>query len=85
MTCSLHAALEFTLRLVEDVFRASTIVDVHTREAVAIEVGQSLQADDVVRTLNQLKLDRGVPKVLFCATAASSPVRRWIYGLIATA
>jgi putative transposase len=27
-----------------------TIVDVYTREAVAIEVGQSLKGDDVVRT-----------------------------------
>jgi putative transposase len=47
-------------------FRALTIVDVYTREAVAIEAGQSLKGDDVVRTLNRLKLDRGVPKVLFC-------------------
>jgi putative transposase len=39
-------------------FRALTIVDVHTREAVAIEVGQSLKGDNVVRTLNQLKLLR---------------------------
>ena len=47
-------------------FRSLTIVDVYTREAVAIEVGQSLKGDDVVRTLNLLKLHRGVPKVLFC-------------------
>lgn len=47
-------------------FRALTIVDVPTREAVAIEVGQSLKGDDVVRTLNRLKIDRGVPKVPFC-------------------
>ena len=39
-------------------FRSLTIVDVYTREAVAIEVGQSLKGDDVVRTLNRLKLDR---------------------------
>ena len=47
-------------------FRSLTIVDVYTREAVAIEVGQSLKDDDVVRRLNKLKLERGVPKVLFC-------------------
>ena len=47
-------------------FRSLTIVDVFTREAVAIEPGQSLKGEDVVRTLNRLKLDRGVPKVLFC-------------------
>ncbi|HEU5340213.1 hypothetical protein [Edaphobacter sp.] len=47
-------------------FRSLTIVDVYTREAVAIEVGQSLKGDDVVRTLNRVKLERNVPKVLFC-------------------
>ena len=47
-------------------FRSLTIVDVFTREAVAIEPGQSLKGEDVVRTLNRLKLDRGVPKILFC-------------------
>lgn len=31
-----------------------------------LEVGQSLKGDDVVRTLNCIKLNRGVPKVLFC-------------------
>lgn len=46
-------------------FRALTIVDVFTRESVAIEVGQSLKGDDVVRTMNQLKSKRGVPKLLF--------------------
>ena len=47
-------------------FRALTIVDVFTREGVAITDGQSLKGDDVVRTLNQLKSKRGVPKLLFC-------------------
>ena len=47
-------------------FRSLTIVDVFTREAVAIEPGQSLKGEDVVRTLNRLKLDRGVPRILFC-------------------
>jgi putative transposase len=45
-------------------FRSLTIVDIYTREAVAIEVGQSLKGDDVVRTLNRLKLERGIPKVV---------------------
>src|SRR5579859_111461 len=34
-------------------FRSLTVVEVYTREAVAIEVGQSLKGDDVVRTLNK--------------------------------
>src|SRR5277367_7023815 len=63
-------------------FRALTIVDVNTREAVAIEVGQSLKGDDVVRTLNKLKLDRGVPKVLFCDNGSeftSHAMDLWAY------
>jgi putative transposase len=47
-------------------FRSLTIVDVYTREAVAIEAGQSLKGDDIVRTLNRVKQERSVPKVLFC-------------------
>jgi len=63
-------------------FRSLTIVDVHTREAVAIEVGQSLNGDDVVRTLNRLNLDRGVPKVLFCDNGSefiSQVMDLWAY------
>jgi putative transposase len=46
--------------------RALTIVDVYTREAVAIEARQSLKGDNVVRIFNRSKFDRGVPKALFC-------------------
>jgi putative transposase len=46
-------------------FRSLTIVDAYTREAVAFAVRQSLKGDDAVRTLNKLKLERKVPKVLF--------------------
>jgi putative transposase len=47
-------------------FRALTVLDVFTRESLAIEVGQSLRGDDVVRTLNKLKHEGRVPKLLFC-------------------
>jgi putative transposase len=47
-------------------FRSLTIVDIYTREGLAIEVGQSLKGEDVVRVLSRLKEQRGVPKVLFC-------------------
>jgi putative transposase len=47
-------------------FRSLTIVDIYTREAVAIEAGQSPKGDDIVRVLNRMKLERGVPKVLYC-------------------
>jgi putative transposase len=46
--------------------RSLTIVDVFTREGVAIEVGQSLRGEDVVRTLNRLKHEGRTAKLLFC-------------------
>jgi putative transposase len=50
--------------------RALTIVDVYTRESLAVEAWQSMKGEDVVRVLNRLKLERGVPKVLFCDNGA---------------
>jgi len=47
-------------------FRALTIMDVFTRESLAIEVGQRLKGKDVVAILNEIRLKRGVPKFLFC-------------------
>jgi putative transposase len=63
-------------------FRSLTMVDIYTREAVAIEVGQSLKGDDVVRTLNRVKLERGVPKLLFCDNGSeftSHAMDLWAY------
>ena len=40
------------------------------RESLAIEAGQSLRGEDVVRVLNRLK-ERGVPRMLFCDNGAS--------------
>lgn len=47
-------------------FRALTVVDVFTRESLAIEVGQKFKGGNVVGVLNRIRLDRGVPKMLFC-------------------
>ncbi|MEO6983413.1 MAG: DDE-type integrase/transposase/recombinase [Edaphobacter sp.] len=47
-------------------FLSMTVVDVYMREAVAVEAGKSLKGDDVMRTLSRLKIERGVPKMLFC-------------------
>jgi putative transposase len=47
-------------------FRALTVVDVFTRESLAIEVGQNLKDENVVGVLNRIRQDRGVPKMLFC-------------------
>lgn len=46
-------------------FRALTIVDVFTREALAISVGQRLRGEDVVETLDRLGQQGRRPKYLF--------------------
>jgi putative transposase len=46
--------------------RSLTVVDIFMRESLAIEAGQSLKGEDVVRVLNRLRQERGAPKVLFC-------------------
>jgi len=47
-------------------FRALTIIDVHTRECLAIESGQRMTGEDVVRVLNQLRYRRGAPRRIYC-------------------
>ena len=46
-------------------FRALTIVDVFSREALAIQVGQSLRGEHVVDVCNQLVAQRRAPKRVF--------------------
>jgi putative transposase len=63
-------------------FRALTMLDVYTREGVAIEVGQRLKGEDVVRVLNRMKQHRAVPKVLFCDNGSeftSQAMDLWVY------
>jgi putative transposase len=43
-------------------FRLLTLVDNHSRESLAIEVGQRLTEDDVVRVLEQVTAERGKPQ-----------------------
>lgn len=45
--------------------RALTVVDIFSREALAIEVGKRLRAEDVVSVLNRLVAQRRVPRFLF--------------------
>lgn len=47
-------------------FRALTIVDVFTRENLAIHVGRSLSGQDVVDVLQQLVARRSAPKRIYC-------------------
>jgi len=63
-------------------FRALTVVDVFTRESVAIEVGQSLRGEHVVRVLNRLTAQRGAPTRLYCDNGSefgSQIVDLWAY------
>lgn len=46
-------------------FRALTVIDVFTRESLAIEAGQRLRAENVVATLNRLLSVRKAPRYLF--------------------
>ena len=46
-------------------FRALTIVDVYTREALDIVVGQRLRAEQVVETCNRIVAKRGGPVRIF--------------------
>jgi len=63
-------------------FRALTVVDVYTRECLAIEVGQSLKGPDVVRVLQRISEQRGVPQMLFCDNGSefsSQVMDLWAY------
>jgi putative transposase len=63
-------------------FRALTVVDVYTRECLAIEVGQGLKGYDVVRVLQRIGRERGVPRVLFCDNGSeftSQVMDLWAY------
>ena len=53
-----------------DKFRALTVIDVFSREALAIEVGRRLRGEDVVEVLNHLVRQRGAPKYLFADNGA---------------
>lgn len=44
--------------------RMHTIVDLYTRECLAIDVGQSLKGDDVVRVLGNIAVYRGLPRTV---------------------
>ena len=63
-------------------FRALTILDIFTRESLAIEVGQRLKGEDVVGALNQIRQKRGTPKLLFCDNGSeftSQMMDLWAY------
>ena len=62
--------------------RALTIVDTFTREALAIEVGQSLKGEDVVRVLERITANRGWPETIKVDNGSefiSKALDRWAY------
>ena len=63
-------------------FRALTVVDVFTRESLAIEGGQSLRDEHVVTVRNRLTAQRGAPTRLWCDNGSefcSQIVDLWAY------
>lgn len=59
-------------------FRTLTVVDVFSRESLAIEVGQRLRGEHVVECLNPLVRQHGAPKYPLPTTAPNLPVIWWI-------
>lgn len=62
--------------------RALTVVDTYTRECLAIEVGQSLKGEDVVRTLERITGQRGWPGTIKADNGSefiSKAMDRWAY------
>jgi putative transposase len=53
--------------------RALTVVDVFSLEALAIEIGQRLRAEDVVSELNRLVAQRPGPLFLFADNGSEFP------------
>ncbi|MCB2073072.1 MAG: IS3 family transposase [Novosphingobium sp.] len=63
-------------------FRGLTVVDVFSREALAIDVGQRLPGEDVIEVLSRLVRLRGAPKYLFAddgAEFAGHLIELWAY------
>jgi putative transposase len=47
-------------------FRVLAIMDVFTRESLAVEVGPRLKGTHVEEVLNRIRAQRGAPRLLFC-------------------
>lgn len=63
-------------------FRSLTVLDICTRECLAIESEQRLKGQDVVMVLNRIKAQRGVPKMLYCDNGSefsSQVMDLWAY------
>ena len=62
--------------------RMLTVVDCFTRESLAIDLGQSLTGEDVVKTLNRICAARGLPRTIKTDNGSefiSKVMDRWAY------
>ncbi len=62
--------------------RLLTVVDVCTRECLAIEAGRALHSEDVVRVLTGIAARRGAPRQVYCDNGSefqSRLVDLWAY------
>lgn len=62
--------------------RALTVVDICTRESLAIEVNQGLRGEHVVAVLDRLRMGRGAPRTLRCDNDpefVSKALDKWTY------
>ena len=60
------------------------MVDIYTRECLAIESEQRLKGEDVVMVLNRIKIQRGVPRMLYCDNGpefVARELRKWLASL----
>lgn len=63
-------------------FRSLTVLDIYTRECLAIEPDQKLKGQDVALVLNRVKAQRGVPRMLYCDNGSefsSQAMDLWAY------
>ena len=62
--------------------RMLTVVDLFTRECLAIDVGQSLKGEDVVRVLTAITYERGAPRTIKSDNGSefiSKVMDKWAY------
>jgi putative transposase len=63
-------------------FRALTVLDLFTRECLAIDIGQGLSGRAVVATLERLRFERGLPQRIYCdhgTEFVSAAMDLWAY------
>jgi putative transposase len=62
--------------------RSLTVIDVFTRECLAIDVASRLSGEQVAQCLDRIKYERGVPRSIFCDNGSefvSSSMDLWAY------